>query len=80
MTHLEDLKPNYLAIHGIDGQIAHDDILLNDGSSDLKADFILANPSPGISDSGGERLRDDKRPQYGVPAAGNARSAIHPVR
>ena len=64
-----------LAIRGIDGQIAHGDTFHNDRHPDLKADFILANPPFNICDWGGERLRDDKRWQYGVPPAGNANFA-----
>jgi type I restriction enzyme M protein len=64
-----------LAIRGIDAQIAHGDTFHNDRHPDLKADFILANPPFNISDWGGERLRDDKRWQYGVPPAGNANFA-----
>jgi type I restriction enzyme M protein len=64
-----------LAIRGIDGQIDHGDTFHNDRHPDLKADFILANPPLNISDWGGERLRDDKRWQYGVPPAGNANFA-----
>jgi type I restriction enzyme M protein len=65
-----------LAIRGIDsGQIAQGDTLHNDRHPDLKADFILANPPFNISDWGGERLRDDKRWQFGVPPAGNANFA-----
>ncbi|MFN8625767.1 MAG: class I SAM-dependent DNA methyltransferase [Candidatus Binatia bacterium] len=64
-----------LAIRGIDGQIAHGDTFHNDRHPDLKADFILANPPFNVSDWGGERLRDDKRWQYGTPPAGNANFA-----
>jgi type I restriction enzyme M protein len=65
-----------LAIRGIDsGQIPQGDTFHNDRHPDLKADFILANPPFNISDWGGERLRDDKRWQYGVPPAGNANFA-----
>jgi type I restriction enzyme M protein len=64
-----------LAIRGIDGQIAQGDTFHNDRHPDLKADFILANPPFNISDWGGERLRDEKRWQYGVPPAGNANFA-----
>jgi len=64
-----------LAIRGIDGQIAHGDTFHADKHPDLKADFILANPPFNISDWGGERLRADKRWQYGVPPAGNANFA-----
>src|SRR3989454_5197807 len=64
-----------LAIRGIDGQIAHGDTFHNDRHSDLKADFILANPPFNVSDWRGELLREDKRWQYGVPPAGNANFA-----
>jgi type I restriction enzyme M protein len=64
-----------LALRGIDGQITHGDTFHNDRHPDLKADFILANPPFNVSDWGGERLRDDKRWQYGVPPAGNANFA-----
>src|SRR5919202_5944952 len=61
-----------LAIRGIDGQIAHGDTFHNDRFTDLKADFILANPPFNVSDWGGELLRDDKRWQYGGAAGGGA--------
>lgn len=64
-----------LAIRGIDGQIGHGDTFHNDRHPDLRADFILANPPFNISDWGGDRLREDKRWQYGVPPAGNANFA-----
>lgn len=64
-----------LAIRGIDGQIAHGDSFHNDRHPDLKADFILANPPFNVSDWGGERLREDKRWQYGIPPASNANFA-----
>jgi type I restriction enzyme M protein len=64
-----------LAIRGIDGQIAHGDTFHNDRFPDLKADFILANPPFNVSDWGGDRLRDDKRWQYGPPPASNANFA-----
>jgi type I restriction enzyme M protein len=64
-----------LAIRGIDGNIAHGDTFHNDRHPDLRADFILANPPFNISDWGGERLRGDKRWQYGDPPAGNANFA-----
>ena len=65
-----------LAIRGIDsGQIAQGDTFHNDRHPDLKADFILANPPFNISDWGGERVRGDKRWQYGPPPAGNANFA-----
>jgi type I restriction enzyme M protein len=64
-----------LALHGIDGQIAHGDTFHNDRHPDLKADFILANPPFNISDWGGDRLRDDKRWHFGKPPVGNANFA-----
>ena len=64
-----------LAIRGIDGQIAHGDTFHNDRHPDLKADFILANPPFNVSDWGGQRLREDRRWQYGIPPAGNANFA-----
>ena len=65
-----------LAIRGIGADnIAHGDTFHNDRHPDLKADFILANPPFNISDWGGERLREDKRWDYGVPPTGNANFA-----
>ena len=64
-----------LAIRGIEGQIAHGDTFHDDRHPDLKADFILANPPFNVSDWGGDRLRDDKRWQYGLPPARNANFA-----
>jgi type I restriction enzyme M protein len=64
-----------LAIRGIEGQIAYGDSFHNDRHPDLRADYILANPPFNVSDWGGERLRDDKRWQYGVPPTGNANFA-----
>ena len=64
-----------LALRGIDGQIGHGDTFHNDRHPDLKADFILANPPFNISDWSGDRLRDDKRWQFGKPPAGNANFA-----
>ena len=64
-----------LALRGIEGNIAHGDSFRDDRHPDLKADYILANPPFNVSDWGGERLRDDKRWEYGVPPAGNANFA-----
>ena len=64
-----------LAIRGIEGQIAHGDSFHNDRHPDLRADYILANPPFNVSDWGGERVRDDKRWEYGVPPVGNANFA-----
>ena len=64
-----------LAIRGIEGQIAFGDSFHNDRHPDLRADYILANPPFNVSDWGGERLRDDRRWEYGVPPVGNANFA-----
>ena len=64
-----------LAIRGIDGQIEHGDSFRNDRHPDLRADYILANPPFNVSDWGGDRLRDDRRWQYGAPPVGNANFA-----
>ena len=64
-----------LAIRGIEGQIAHGDSFHNDRHPDLRADYILANPPFNVSDWGGDRLRDDKRWEHGVPPVGNANFA-----
>ena len=64
-----------LAIRGIEGQIEHGDSFHNDRHPDLRADYILANPPFNVSDWGGERLRDDRRWEYGAPPAGNANFA-----
>ena len=59
-----------LAIRGIEGKIEHGDSFHNDRHPDLRADYILANPPFNVSDWGGDRLRDDKRWEHGVPAGG----------
>ena len=64
-----------LAIRGIEGQIAQGDTFHNDRFPDLRADYILANPPFNVSDWGGERLRQDKRWQFGIPPTGNANFA-----
>ena len=64
-----------LAIRGIDGRIEHGDTFHNDRHPDLRADYILANPPFNVSDWGGNRLRDDRRWQYGTPPDGNANFA-----
>ena len=65
-----------LAIRGIENDfIAFGDSFHNDQHPDLRADYILANPPFNVSDWGGERLRDDKRWEYGVPPVGNANFA-----
>ena len=64
-----------LALRGIEGNIAHGDSFHNDRHPDLRADYILANPPFNVSDWGDERLRDDKRWEYGIPPTGNANFA-----
>ncbi len=64
-----------LAIRGIEGRIEHGDSFHNDRHPDLRADYILANPPFNVSDWGGERLRDDRRWEHGVPPVGNANFA-----
>ena len=64
-----------LAIRGIAGLIEHGDSFHNDRHPDLRADYILANPPFNVSDWGGDRLRDDRRWEYGVPPKSNANFA-----
>ena len=64
-----------LAIRGIEGQIEHGDSFHNDRHPDLKADYILANPPFNVKDWGGDRLREDKRWEFGLPPVGNANFA-----
>lgn len=63
-----------LAVRGIDADIRwnSEGSFHKDELPDLRADFVLANPPFNISDWGGERLREDKRWDYGTPPAGNA--------
>ncbi len=66
-----------LAVHGIDADIRWNSAgsFHKDELTDIKADFILANPPFNISDWGGEKLVDDARWAYGVPPKGNANFA-----
>ena len=64
-----------LAIRGIDANIEFGDSFRNDRHSDLKADYILANPPFNISEWNGEQLREDKRWVHGIPPVGNANFA-----
>ncbi|HET8630863.1 MAG TPA: class I SAM-dependent DNA methyltransferase [Thermomicrobiales bacterium] len=66
-----------LAIRGIEADLGRHnaDTFHQDLHPDLRADYILANPPFNISDWGGERLRQDKRWQYGAPPVGNANYA-----
>ena len=66
-----------LAVHGIDADIRWNaqGSFQKDELTDVKADFILANPPFNISDWGGEKLVEDARWAYGVPPKGNANFA-----
>src|SRR5215212_5573647 len=66
-----------LAIRRIEANLGphHGDSFHHDLHPDLRADYILANPPFNISDWGGDRLRADRRWQFGVPPAGNANYA-----
>jgi hypothetical protein len=64
-----------LAIRNINSQFVSwntEGSFLKDAHPDLKADFILANPPFNQKDWGLDRLQDDARWKYGVPANGNA--------
>ena len=66
-----------LAIRGIEADLGqeHADSFHRDLHPDLKADYVLANPPFNDSDWGGDRLRQDRRWDYGVPPVGNANFA-----
>ena len=66
-----------LAIRGIDGNLGqeHADSFHRDLHSDLKADYVIANPPFNMSDWGGQHLREDVRWKHGVPPEGNANFA-----
>jgi type I restriction enzyme M protein len=66
-----------LAIRSIEADLGPrwGDSFHEDLHSDLKADYILANPPFNVSDWGGDQLRDDPRWMYGVPPVGNANFA-----
>jgi type I restriction enzyme M protein len=66
-----------LAIRRIESDLGPEpaDTFHRDLHSDLKADFILANPPFNLKDWGGERLASDTRWKYGAPSAGNANYA-----
>ena len=66
-----------LAIRGIESNLGqeHADTFRRDLHTDLKADYVIANPPFNDSDWGGENLKDDARWQFGVPSAGNANFA-----
>lgn len=67
-----------LAIRGIDSSQVkwnNEGSFLKDAHTDLKADFIIANPPFNVSDWSGEQLRGDARWQFGAPPSGNANFA-----
>lgn len=66
-----------LAMRGIRGDIGphHADTFRVDLHSDLKADYVIANPPFNMSDWGGPDLARDPRWRYGVPPSGNANFA-----
>lgn len=66
-----------LAIRGIDADLGDraDDSFHRDLHSDLRADFILANPPFNKDDWWSDALRDDVRWAYGTPPKGNANFA-----
>jgi type I restriction enzyme M protein len=64
-----------LAIRGINGDIRWGDSFSNDLHSDLKADFILANPPFNVKDWKGDQLQQDNRWKYGIPPVRNANFA-----
>ncbi len=63
-----------LAIRGIDFNLGKEpaDTFHRDQHSDLRADYIFANPPFNISDWGGDKLDSDPRWVFGTPPAGNA--------
>ena len=66
-----------LAIRGIDFNLGREpaDTFIRNQHSDLRADFVLANPPFNISDWWHKILEDDPRWVYGSPPQGNANYA-----
>jgi type I restriction enzyme M protein len=67
-----------LAIRGIDSSQVkwnNEGSFLKDEHTDVKVDYIIANPPFNVSDWNGDLLRTDARWQYGVPPVGNANYA-----
>lgn len=66
-----------LALRGIEANLGPEwgDSFHADAHSDLKADFVIANPPFNDSKWGGQRLREDQRWKYGVPPVQNANYA-----
>lgn len=66
-----------LAIRGIEADLGqyNADTFLNDIHSNLRADFIMANPPFNLSNWGRDNLEDDTRFKYGFPPDANANFA-----
>lgn len=66
-----------LAIRGIEANLGIQpaDSFLKNLHTDLRADYILANPPFNVSDWSGELLQDDVRWTHGAPPKGNANYA-----
>lgn len=64
-----------LAIHGLLGEIALGDSLLDDQNSTLRADFVIANPPFNQKGWGAEQVKGDARWKWGEPPNGNANYA-----
>ena len=66
-----------LAIRGFSADLGKEpaDTFAKDQFTDLKFDYIMANPPFNISDWGGEKYENDPRWKYGRPPVGNANYA-----
>jgi type I restriction enzyme M protein len=64
-----------LAIHGLSGEIALGNSLLDDQHPGLRADFVLANPPFNMKSWGADQVADDARWKYGTPPDSNANYA-----
>lgn len=64
-----------LAIHGLAGNVALGNSLLDDQHPALKADFVIANPPFNQKKWGADRVKDDVRWKWGLPPDGNANYA-----
>ena len=64
-----------LAIHGLSGNVALQNSLLDDQHATLKADYVIANPPFNQKKWGADRVKDDVRWKWGLPPDGNANYA-----
>ncbi len=66
-----------LALRGIEADLGDhsDDSFTHDLHTDLRADFVIANPPFNVSNWWDAKLADDPRWKYGVPPEGNANFA-----